>query len=48
MTWLKRNRNAGGTIGFEEALEDPIEGSPDPEESLLPCATNGEAGGLVC
>src|SRR5229473_1685432 len=35
MTWLKRNRNAGGTIGFEEALEDPIEGSPDPEESLL-------------
>ncbi len=25
MTWLKRNRNAGGTIGFEEALEDPIE-----------------------
>jgi RNA polymerase sigma factor (sigma-70 family) len=35
MTWLTRNRNAGGTIGFEEALEDPIEGSPDPEESLL-------------
>jgi RNA polymerase sigma factor (sigma-70 family) len=35
MTWLKRNRNAGATIGFEEALEDPIEGSPDPEEGLL-------------
>src|SRR5579862_990032 len=35
MTWLKRNRNAGATIGFEEALEDPIERSPDPEECLL-------------
>ena len=35
MTWLKRNRNAGTTIGFEEALEDPIERSPDPEEGLL-------------
>lgn len=35
MTWLKRNRNAGATIGFEDALEDPIERSPDPEESLL-------------
>jgi RNA polymerase sigma factor (sigma-70 family) len=35
MTWLKRNRNAGATIGFEEALEDPIERSPDPEERLL-------------
>jgi RNA polymerase sigma-70 factor, ECF subfamily len=35
MTWLKRNRNAGATIGFEEALEDPIERSPDPEEGLL-------------
>jgi RNA polymerase sigma factor (sigma-70 family) len=35
MTWLKRNRNVGGTIGFEEALEDPIERSPDPEEGLL-------------
>ena len=23
MTWLKRNRNARATIGFEEALEDP-------------------------
>ena len=35
MTWLKRSRNAGATIGFEEALEDPIERSPDPEEGLL-------------
>jgi RNA polymerase sigma factor (sigma-70 family) len=35
MTWLKRNRNAGATISFEEALEDPIERSPDPEEGLL-------------
>jgi RNA polymerase sigma factor (sigma-70 family) len=35
MTWLKRNRNAGATIGFEEALADPIERSPDPEEGLL-------------
>jgi RNA polymerase sigma-70 factor (ECF subfamily) len=35
MTWLKRNRNAGAPIGFEEALEDPIERSPDPEEGLL-------------
>jgi RNA polymerase sigma factor (sigma-70 family) len=35
MTWLKRNRNAGATIGFEEALEDPMERSPDPEEGLL-------------
>ena len=35
MTWLKRNRNAGATIGLEEALEDPIERSPDPEEGLL-------------
>jgi RNA polymerase sigma factor (sigma-70 family) len=35
MTWLKRNRDAGATIGFEEALEEPTERSPDPEESLL-------------
>jgi len=35
MTWLKRNRNAGATIGFEDALVDPIESSPDPEEGLL-------------
>jgi len=35
MTWLKRNRNAGATIGFEGALVDPIERSPDPEEGLL-------------
>jgi RNA polymerase sigma factor (sigma-70 family) len=35
MTWLKRNRNAGATIGFEEAFPDPIERSPDPEERLL-------------
>jgi RNA polymerase sigma factor (sigma-70 family) len=35
MTWLKRNRNAGATVGLEEALEDPVERSPDPEERLL-------------
>jgi RNA polymerase sigma-70 factor (ECF subfamily) len=35
LTWLKRNRNAGATIGFEEAPEDPSERSPDPEELLL-------------
>jgi RNA polymerase sigma factor (sigma-70 family) len=35
MTWLKRNRNAAATVGLEEALEDPIEHSPDPEERLL-------------
>ena len=35
MTWLKRNRNAGATLGFEEALDDPRERSPDPEEILL-------------
>ena len=35
MTWLKRNRTAGATLGFDEALEDPRERSPDPEESLL-------------
>jgi len=35
MTWLKRNRKAGATIGFEEAPEDPTERSPDPEEVLL-------------
>ena len=35
MTWLKRNRNARATIGFEETLEDPIERSPDPEEGLI-------------
>jgi RNA polymerase sigma factor (sigma-70 family) len=35
MTWLKRNRNAGATVGLEESLEDPIERSPDPEERLL-------------
>jgi RNA polymerase sigma factor (sigma-70 family) len=35
MTWLKRNRNGGATIGLEETLEDPIERSPDPEERLL-------------
>jgi len=35
MTWLKRNRNARATIGFEDALEDPIERSPGPEEGLL-------------
>ena len=35
MTWLKRNRTAGATIGFEETPQDPKEGSPDPEEILL-------------
>src|SRR3984957_4867738 len=35
MTWLKRNRNAGATLAFEEALDDPRERSPDPEEILL-------------
>jgi RNA polymerase sigma factor (sigma-70 family) len=35
MTWLKRNRNAGATISFEQTIEDPIEHSPDPEETLL-------------
>jgi RNA polymerase sigma factor (sigma-70 family) len=35
MTWLKRNRNTGAAIGLEEAPEDPIESSPDPEERLL-------------
>jgi len=35
MTWLKRNRNAGSTLGFEEALDDPRERSADPEEILL-------------
>jgi RNA polymerase sigma-70 factor (ECF subfamily) len=35
MTWLKRNRNAGATIRYEEVLEDPSEDSPDPEEILL-------------
>src|SRR5580693_4615702 len=31
MTLLKRNRNSGAAIGFEEALGDPIDRSPDPE-----------------
>src|SRR5580693_4562517 len=35
MTWLKRNRNAGVTIGIEQSLSDPVERSPDPEEILL-------------
>jgi RNA polymerase sigma factor (sigma-70 family) len=35
MTWLKRNRNAGATVGLEESLADPVERSPDPEERLL-------------
>ena len=35
MTFLKRNRNAGATIGLEETLEDPTERSADPEEILL-------------
>ena len=35
MTWLKRNRNAGATLGFEEALDDLRAPSPDPEEILL-------------
>jgi RNA polymerase sigma factor (sigma-70 family) len=35
MTMLKRSRNTAATIGFEEALEDPSERSPDPEEILM-------------
>ena len=35
MTWMKRNRNTGATISFEDAPQDPSEGSPDPEEILL-------------
>ena len=35
LTWLKRNRNAGATISFEEATQGPSESSPDPEEILL-------------
>jgi RNA polymerase sigma factor (sigma-70 family) len=35
MTLLKRNRNIGSTIAFEEKLEDPSEQSPDPEEILV-------------
>jgi RNA polymerase sigma-70 factor (ECF subfamily) len=35
MTWLKRNRNAGAMLGFEETLDDPRDGAADPEEILL-------------
>ena len=35
MTWLRRNRNAGAALGFEEALDDPRDTSADPEEILL-------------
>jgi RNA polymerase sigma-70 factor (ECF subfamily) len=35
MTWLKRNRSAGATIGFKGALDDPGERLPDPEEIML-------------
>jgi RNA polymerase sigma factor (sigma-70 family) len=35
MTWLKRNRHAAAMLPFEERDEDPAEGSPDPEETLL-------------
>ena len=35
ITWARRNRNAGATFGFEEALDDPRDHSPDPEEILL-------------
>jgi RNA polymerase sigma factor (sigma-70 family) len=35
MTWLKRNRNAGALLGFEEAVDDPKDCSADPEEMLL-------------
>jgi RNA polymerase sigma-70 factor (ECF subfamily) len=35
LTWLKRNRHPGATIAFDEALEEPSERSPDPEERLL-------------
>jgi RNA polymerase sigma factor (sigma-70 family) len=35
MTFLKRHRNAGATLGLEDAPDDPRERSPDPEEILL-------------
>jgi RNA polymerase sigma factor (sigma-70 family) len=35
LTWLKRNRNVGASLAFEETLDDPRERSPDPEEILL-------------
>ena len=35
MTWLKRNRSAGATLGFEDAVAEPRERSLDPEEILL-------------
>jgi RNA polymerase sigma factor (sigma-70 family) len=35
ITLLSRNRNTGATIEFEEALADPNESPPDPEETLL-------------
>ena len=34
MTWPKRNRNAATTIGFDEALEYPIERSPKPRRKI--------------
>jgi RNA polymerase sigma factor (sigma-70 family) len=35
MTWLKQNRSAGATLGFEDALDDPREHAPDREEILV-------------
>lgn len=33
--WLKRNRNAAAAISYDGGPSDPVEPSPDPEESLL-------------
>jgi RNA polymerase sigma factor (sigma-70 family) len=35
ITWLKRGRNTGATIAFEETMEDPSKCAPDPEEMLM-------------
>jgi RNA polymerase sigma factor (sigma-70 family) len=35
LTLLKRNRNMGATLAFEETMVDPSERSADPEEILL-------------
>jgi DNA-directed RNA polymerase specialized sigma24 family protein len=35
MSSLKRNRKATTTMGFQEALENPIDRSPYPEERVL-------------
>src|ERR1700690_509039 len=34
ITWLRRNRNAKGTVAFDETIESPSEPSPGPEEML--------------